>query len=232
VIAPDAPATPAASFVLAPVEVRLADALAGHYDVLAACASACRVSATVSVPGRTARRLDLASKAVAIGDGARRRGSAGTAKVAVHLTRRARFALRGRKLTKATLKVTLAEGGSKLTLTRAVSLRRAAGLPRIAKHGLRLWAACARRCPLSGQLTLTAAQAKRLGLKPGRAKRYQVASGRTTATTTPKVLVLEVRRTARKALARARRVGALLEAVSGTAPNPLRTARLSTTLRR
>ena len=37
--------TPAASFLLAPVEARLADALAGHYDVLAACASACRVSA-------------------------------------------------------------------------------------------------------------------------------------------------------------------------------------------
>ena len=75
-------------------------------------------------------------------------------------------------------------------------------------------------------------QARKLGLKPGRAKRYEVASGRTTATPTPKVLVLNVRRVARKALTRARRVGALLEAVAGTAPNPLRTAKLSTTLRR
>jgi hypothetical protein len=41
-----------------------------------------------------------------------------------------------------------------------------------------------------------------------------------------------VRRSARKALARARQVGALLEAVAGTAPEPLRTAKLSRTLRR
>jgi subtilisin-like proprotein convertase family protein len=224
--------TPAASFVLAPVEARLADALSGRYDLLAACASACRVSATLSVPGRTARRLDLSRKAVSIGDGAKRRSSPGTAKVSVHLTRRARFALRGRALTKATLKVTLTEGGSKLTVNRTVSLRRAAGLKRIASRGLRLWAACARPCPLRGDVTLTAKQARKLGLKPGHAKRYEVASGRTTATRTPKVLVLAVRRVARKALTRAHRVGALLEAVAGAAPNPLRTAKLSTTLRR
>jgi hypothetical protein len=89
-----------------------------------------------------------------------------------------------------------------------------------------------RRCPLKGEVTLTAKQARKLGLKPGRAKRYEVASGRTTATRTPKVLALTVRHAARKALTRARRVGALLEAVAGAAPNPLRTAKLSTTLRR
>ena len=98
-----------------------------------------------------------------------------------------------------------------------MSLRRSAGLKRIASRGLRLWAACARRCPLSAKLTLSAAQARRLGLKPGKAKRYQLASGRTTATTSPKVLVLAVRRSARKPLAQARRVGALLEAVAGSA---------------
>jgi subtilisin-like proprotein convertase family protein len=234
-IEPDSPTptpTPAASFVLAPVEARLADALAGRYNVLAACASACRVSATVTVAARTARRLDLARTAVEIGDGAKRRGSPGTAKLSVHLTRKARFALRGRKLTKATLKVTLTEGASKLTVARAVSLRRAAGLRRIASRGLRLWAACARRCPLRAEVTLTAKQARRLGLRPGHAKRYEVASGKTTATRAPKLLVLKVRRVARKPLARARRVGALLEAVAGTAPDPLRTAKLSTTLRR
>jgi hypothetical protein len=46
------------------------------------------------------------------------------------------------------------------------------------------------------------------------------------------VLVLAVRRNARKALGRARQVAALLEAVAGSAPEPLRTAKLSTTLRR
>jgi subtilisin-like proprotein convertase family protein len=231
-IASDAPPTPAASFVLAPVEDRLADALAGRYNVVAACAMACRVSAKLGVSGRTARRLDLSRKAFVVGSATKRRGSSGTAKVPVPLGRRARVALRGRALTKATLTVTLTEGGSKLTLKRAVSLRRSAGLKRIASRGLRLWAACARRCPLSTKLTLSAAQARRIGLTPGKAKRYRLASRRTTATRTPKVLVLAVRRNARKALGRARQVAALLEAVAGSAPEPLRTAKLSTTLRR
>jgi subtilisin-like proprotein convertase family protein len=230
-IAPDPP-TPAASFVLAPVEERLADALAGRYSVVAACATACRVSAKLGVSARTARRLDLSRRAFVVGSATKRRSTSGTAKVSVRLGRRARVALRGRALTKATLTVTLTEGSSKLTLKRSVSLRRSAGLKRIASRGLRLWAACARPCPLSAKLTLSAAQARRLGLKPGKAKRYQLASRRTTATRTPKVLVLTVRRSARKALARARQVGALLEAVAGTAPEPLRTAKLSRTLRR
>jgi hypothetical protein len=218
--------------VLAPVEERLADALAGRYNVVAACATACRVSVKLGVSGRTARRLDLSRKAFVVGSATKRRSSSGTAKVSVPLRRRARVALRGRALTKATLTVTLTEGSSKLTLKRAISLRRSAGLRRIASRGLRLWAACARRCPLSTKLTLSAAQARRLGLKPGNAKRYQLASRRITATRTPKVLVLTVRRSARTALARARRVGALLEAVAGTAPAPLRTAKVNTTLRR
>jgi subtilisin-like proprotein convertase family protein len=223
---------PAASFVLAPTEARLADALAGRYSVLAACASACRASASISLASRTARRLDLGRRAVTLGSAAKRRGSSGTAKVSVRLSRRARAALRGRKLTNATLKVTLTEASAKLTINRTIQLRREAGLRRIASRGLKLWAACARTCPLSAELTLSAAQARRLGLKPGKAKRYEVASGRTRVTRTPKTLALKVRRSARKALARARRVGALLEAVAGTAPNPLRTAKVSTTLHR
>ena len=71
---------------------------------------------------------------------------------------------------------------------------RGAGLARIASRGMRLWAACARRCPLRGELSLSAALARKLGLKPGRAKRYEVASARTTATRTPRMLVLKVRR--------------------------------------
>jgi subtilisin-like proprotein convertase family protein len=224
--------TPATSFVLAPVEEDLANALAGRYTVVAACASACRTSATISVPPRTARRLDLSRKAYALGSGATRRGSAGTAKLSVRLSRRVRLALRGHKLIEATVRVTVTEGARKLTFKRAISLRRGAGLERIASRGLRLWAACARRCPLSAELTLSAAQARRLGLKPGRASRYQVASGRTTGTTTPRVLTLKVRRNARRPLARARKVGTLLEAVAGQAPEPLRILKLSKTLRR
>jgi subtilisin-like proprotein convertase family protein len=224
--------TPAASFVLAPAEGRLADVLAGRYSVLAACASACRASAKVSVGAKTARRLGLGRRTTSLGNATSRRRSAGTAKVAVKLGRRARTALRGRALTKATLTVTLTEGQSKLTVKRTISVRRTAGLRRIASRGLKLWAACARRCPLSAELTLSAAQARRLGLKPGTAKRYELASRRTTATRSPKTLSLAIRRSARKALSRARRVSALLEAVAGTAPDPVRVAKLSTTLRR
>jgi subtilisin-like proprotein convertase family protein len=224
--------TPAASFIVAPVEEELADAMAGRFPVLAACASACRASATITVPARTARRLHLGRRAVSLGSGVNRRRSAGTAKVSVRLSKKARAALRGHELTKATLKVTLTEGGAKLTITRTIDLRRTVGLRRIASRGMRLWAVCARTCPLSAQLTLSAAQARRLGLKPGHAKRYELAAGRTTATRTPKVLALKVHRSARRALARAHRVGALLEAIAGKAPNPRRVAKLSTTLRR
>ncbi len=77
---------------------------------------------------------------------------------------------------------------------------------------------------------MTARAARRLGLKPGSAQRYELAAGRITATRTPQTLSVKVHRSARRALTRARRVSALLEAVGGTTPS--RTARLSTTLRR
>jgi subtilisin-like proprotein convertase family protein len=231
-IAPDAPVPPAASFVLAPVEERLADALAGRLKVLAACASACRASVKLTVSARTARRLGLGKRAVTLGSSAKRRSSAGTVAAGLRLTKAARKALRGRALTKATIQVTLTEGGRRLTIKREISLRRTGVLKRVASRGLRLWAACERRCGLSAELTVTAREARRLGLKPGRAKRYRVASGRTTAVTRPKLLVVKVRRDARKKVARARRMGATLEAIAGTAPNPRRTAKLSMTLRR
>jgi subtilisin-like proprotein convertase family protein len=224
--------TPAASFVVAPAEGRLADVLAGRYSVLAACASACRASAKLSVSAKTARRLGLGRRTTSLGDATSRRKSRGTAKVAVKLNRRARTALRGRALTKATLTATLTEGGSKLTVKRTVSVRQAAGLRRIASRGMKLWAACVRRCPLSATLTLSAAQARKLGLKPGNAKRYELGARRITATRSARTLSLVIRRSARKAISRARRVSALLEAVAGTAPDPVRVAKLSTTLRR
>jgi subtilisin-like proprotein convertase family protein len=228
---PPPPAAPAASFLLAPVEETLGDALARRLTVLAACSSACRASATLRVSARTARRLGLGGRAVTLGSGVERRGSAGTAKVVVALSRRARAALRGRRLTEATVKATITEGSKRLVLARSIELRRSAGLKRIASRGLRLWASCARACPLRAELTLSAAQARRLDLNPPRA-RYRVASGRITATRTPRLLRLAVSRRARTALGRARRVGALLEAVAGAAPEPLRTATLSKTLRR
>jgi hypothetical protein len=223
---------PAAGFVLAPVEERLSTAVSGRYRVLAACASACRTSARLTVSGHTARKLDLGRRAVAIGSGTSRRQSAGTAKVALRLTKRARVALRGHDPVGARLAVTLTQGSAKLTVKRSISLRRGAGLGRIASRGFRLWAAATRSSPLSGSLSVSAAQARRLGLKPGNRKRLTIATADMTATRSPKLLTLKLGRKARRAFTRARRVGALLEAVAGVAPEPLRTVKLSKTLRR
>ncbi len=221
---------PAAAFVLAPVEERLSAAVAGRYRVLAACAAACRASAKLTVSARTARKLDLGRRAVTLGSDVSRRQSPGTAKVAPRLTRRARVALRGRTLVRPTLTVTLTQGSARLTLKRSISLRRSAGLRRIASRGLKLWAAATRTSPLSASLSLSAAEARRIGLKPGHRKRLAVAATTTTAGGTPTVLALKVGRSVRRAFARVRRVGALLEAVAGEAPEPLRTAKLSKTL--
>jgi hypothetical protein len=99
----------------------------------------------------------------------------------------------------------------------------------VAQRGLRMWAACARQCPLSAQLTISAREARRIGL--GR-RRAQIASGRATASRSARLLTLAVPRRYRSALGGARRVSAVLEAVAGASPDPRRTARMSKTLRR
>jgi subtilisin-like proprotein convertase family protein len=213
---------PAASFVLAPTEERLSTAAAGHYRALAACASACRASAKLTA--RVGRRT------ITLGSGAKRRAKAGTATVAVAMGKRGRGVLRGRELMKAKLTVTLTQGSSKLTLKRTVSLRHGAGLRRIADRGLKLWTVAARSSRLTGTLSLSRAQARRLDLKVGKRKRMTIARRSTTAGRTPNVLTLRLSHAARRAFSHARRVGTLLEAVAGEAPEPLRTAKLSKTL--
>jgi hypothetical protein len=218
--------------VLAPAEERLADALRGRYQVPAACATSCRTTARLTVSARTARRLELGRRSVTLGSGSASRRLPGTAIAKVRLTRKARAALRGRAVTKATLRVTTVVGTATLRVSRTVRLLRAGGLKRVAKRGMRLWAVCARECPLGAELTLSAREARRIGLRPGGAGRMRVASGRVTGGRTPRLLTLRVPRSMRDALGGARRVAAQLEAVAGTAPNPTRTARLSRTLRR
>jgi Bacterial Ig-like domain len=229
---PPPPDPEAPSFLLAPAEERMADALAGRLTVVAACAAACQVDARLTVSARASRSLGLGRRSTALGKGSKRLGTAGTAPARVKLTRRARGALRRKSSTTATLRVTVDQGAERLTLSRTISLRRSAGLRRIASRGLRLWAICSDACPLSGKLTLSARTARRIGLKPSGSARMQVASGRATApATTPTRLTLKVRRGARKALRRATRVTALLEAVAGP-PATSRTATRATTLRR
>lgn len=223
---------PAATFIVAPTEERPSTAIAGHYRALAACAAACRVSAKLAVSRRTARALGLGRRSVRIGSGATRKRGAGTATVALKLTKRARAALRRRDSVGVTLTVTLTQGSTRLTLKRSVTLRRSAGLRRIASRGLRVWAVATRSSPLSASLTVSARQARRIGLKPGKRKRMTVGTGSTAAGGTPKQLVVRLRRTARRPFTRARRVSTLLTAVAGEAPQPRRTAKLGKTLLR
>jgi subtilisin-like proprotein convertase family protein len=243
------PAPVAPSFVVGPGEERLADALAGRLTVLAACASACEVSAKLTVSARAARRLGViggsrssgartaagtrvAARAVSLGSGVKRLASAGIASVRVRLSARARAALRDNRAAKAALRVRVKTGGETLAFTRTISLRRSIGLRQIASHGLRLWAACSVRCPLAGRLTVSRATARRVGLKVRGPGRVEIASGVVTAGEAPARLTVRVRRGARKALRRARRVPALLEAVAGKAPSPQRVAKRKLTLRR
>jgi subtilisin-like proprotein convertase family protein len=230
---PPPPADEAPSFVLAPSEERLADALAGRLTAVAACASACQVRARLTVSPRAARNLGLGAGSTRLGSGTKRLSRAGTAMAAVTLSSRARAALRRRSTATVTMRVTLTEGATTLALSRTISLKRSAGLKSVAARGLRFWAVCSERYPLSGKLTLSAASARTIGLRARGNARVQVAAGRTTAPAgTPTRLTLTVRTGARKALRNARRVAALLEAVAGIAPDPRRTSKRGITLRR
>jgi subtilisin-like proprotein convertase family protein len=221
-------------FVLAPGEVRLADALANRITVLAACASSCEASAKLTVSGRAARRLGLTARsAVALGTGSRRISRAGAAALRLRLSARARRALRGRATATAVLAVTVTRVGHfPLSAKRAMVLKRSAGLRSIAGHGLRLWAVCEASCPLSGALTLSAAEARRLGLRARGSARVTIGSGRSAASSAGAALTLKVRSSARKALSRARVARGLVEVAAGSTSELRRTATLPVTLRR
>ncbi|HEV3378393.1 MAG TPA: S8 family serine peptidase [Thermoleophilaceae bacterium] len=230
---PDPPPPEAPSFALAPAEERIAEALAGRLKAVAGCASECRIEARLTASARAARILGLGRRSTVLGRGSQRLPGAGTATATVRLTKRAKAALRRKKTASVALHVKLTQGGRTLTLSRTISLRRSAGLRSVASRGLRLWAVCSQRCPLSGTLTLSSRVARRIGLRPRGSARVQVAAGRATAEAgKPTRLTLKVKRGAKKALRKARRVRTLLEAVAGGASEPRRTVSRTITLRR
>jgi subtilisin-like proprotein convertase family protein len=204
-----------ATFVAAPAEEGLADALGGRYSVLAACGAACKVKATLSASSREKQPLGSAST---------RLSKAGAATVRVRVRRRARAALSRRST--ATLRVTLTEGETKVTLRRTVALRRSAGPALIARRGLHLWTACSKSCPLSGQLTISASAARKLRIRRG------VASGKVTGGTVAKRLTLTVPRSSRRALRRARSLAGRLKLTAGASGDPVRSATRTLKLRR
>jgi hypothetical protein len=152
--------------------------------------------------------------------------------VRLRLTARARAALRGRSSAKATLSITLTEGGVKRSFQRGITLRRSAGPSRLARSGLKLWAGCAESRRLNASLTLSSREARRLGLKPKGSARYELAARQTTCGTKAAGLTLKVKQSARSALSKARRVAAQLETVVGAPPDQTRAAKLPLTLRR
>jgi hypothetical protein len=178
---PSPPPAVAPSFVVAPAEARPGDALL----VLAACASAC--TATADLAGHGSARASLPA--------------AGTTTLRVRVKRH-----QGR----AKLRVTLTEGAKTLTLDRAVSIRRRAGLRRIAAKGLRLWSACTGACALRATLTV---------------------AGQAVATAqSPTTLTLRASGKAKTKLRKARRLRALLDVVTVT--QPARAGQLRMALRR
>ena len=190
------------------------------------------MSATLKVSARAARRLGLAARSRAIGEGVKRLRRAGTAAVKVRLSRPARAALKKRPWATATLGLRVMDGDHTLVLTRKIVLRRGAGLGRTVRRGMGLWAMCSQACPLRVGMSLSASNARKLGLKAKGSARVQIASGRLSGGPSAKRLVVRVKRSAKQALLRVRSVSPLLEAVAGTPPDPQRRARRSLRLRR
>jgi hypothetical protein len=230
---PDPPPPPP-SFALVPEEGRISDVLAGRLTAVTGCSSRCRVVARLNASSRAARTLGLGAKSTLLGTASKQLGGAGTATAVVRLNNRARRALRRKATANVSLRLTVTERGrTTVSLNRAISLRRSAGLRRVVSKGQRLWAVCSERCPLNGKLSLSAREARRIGLRPRGSRRTEVAAGSVTAPAGSAArLTLKVRRGARKAMSRARRVAALLEATAGAPPNPSRPVQRAITLRR
>jgi subtilisin-like proprotein convertase family protein len=250
--------TTAPDFAIAPAEERLSDAVAGRLTVLAGCASACRVSAKLTAPATTARRLGLTAGARASAQAGRggladaraaTRGSAAARSVLlgsssarvsanraralrVRLSRRARRALRGARPLKATLSVHVSAGGRAVSLRRSITLHRRVGLRRIARSGLRLAGACSEACTMRGGLVIDARTARRLGLKASGGGPLTVASGTAPVSSTGSRLTLRLTRSARGAVLRARMLTLTLEALVSGATGPEQRAAGRLTLRR
>jgi subtilisin-like proprotein convertase family protein len=222
--------TTAPDFALVPAEEHKADALAGRLTVLAGCASACRVSARLTVPATIARRIGVSrargAAAISLGSASTRLSAQGTRRLRLPLSRRARRSIRGVSSMEATLRVDLSASGRSLTVRRRIALMRATGLGRVARKGLRLAGACSEACILRGRLLLGARAARRIGLAAPGGAPVTVADGTARAAPAGSRLIVRVPRSARKALLRARRLESTFELlVSGVTGPELRASR-------
>jgi subtilisin-like proprotein convertase family protein len=220
-------------FALAPAEENLAGALGRGVPIFAGCASACRVSATLSLSAAKARALGLRAGRWSLGALAATlaRGAART--FALRPSPAARRALRRLESLRVRLSVDVHGGGARVRLRQAVRLTRTAGLRRIARRGLPLRAACSESCTMSARLALPAPNARRLGLRAPRGAPLTVARETVRASLAPSRLLLAVDRRYRRALRRARRGSkAILEALVQGSTGPRQRLNRRVTLQR
>jgi subtilisin-like proprotein convertase family protein len=234
--------TTAPDFALARREEHLTDALKQGATVLAGCASACKLSAKLTIPAARARRLGLgppgrraspSARAVLAMRAVRLRAGENRA-VRLPLSRAAKAALRDERSVKATLDLKLSASGRTVTLRRvAITLSRAARLRRVVRRGLVFVGACSEACDLRGGLLLSAREARRLGLRVRTGQMLKVAGGELRASSSPSRLVLRIGGRYRRALLRARPgVRATLETVVRGATGPERRLSRRLTLHR
>ena len=195
------------------------DAAAGRLSALSSCEGDCRRTASLFVTSRTAARLGLPhrrGRALRLGGGAGR----------VKLTRAARTALRRSGSVSATLRAV----AGRAALSKSITLRRLLKPSRISSHGLKLAGECSAACTMSARLIVSAATARRLGIRTRGgsvtigSRRVEAAAGRATS------FVVRLTRSARSALSHARSAGLTLEVVVNRAGTPSRRATRRITL--
>ena len=231
--APGGPAPPAdttaPNFALVPTAHSWTDARAGRLRVLAGCASACRVSAKLTLSRAAARRLGTKRT---LGSGSARLTRAGVRSVPVRMSAQARKAARRAPALKARLAISVQAGSSRVALSPTIALRSAGGLRSLSRRGLRLAGDCSERCWTTSQISISARERRRLDLATSGARVTVAAGAPAGASAGPFTLTLRGQRPFRRALADSGRLNASLDAAVRGATGPTTRATTGLKLRR
>jgi hypothetical protein len=148
--------------------------------------------------------------------------SAGAGAVKVGLSRRVRRALGHSRGTQATLAAT----AGPVSMARAITLRPELSPARVASRGLKLAAICSSQCTVAGRLIVSAAGARRLGIRSG-GRSVAIGSATVDASAgSARTFTVRIARSMRRALSRARGADLTLEViVSGPATGSRRATR-------
>jgi len=175
-----------------------------------------RVAANLGLPRR-------GSAPVRLGGGAT---SAGAGAVKVGLSRKVKRALARSRGTKATL----AAAAGSVSLARAVSLRPKLSPAGVASRGLKLAGICSAQCTVASRLIVSAAAARRLGIRSG-GRSVAVGSAKVDASASAaRTFTVRIARSVRRALSRAKRADLTLEVTVSGPGTALRRATRRVTL--